>query len=772
LQVLKTFLLFALLATGWSTPPVQPQTGIPGLIRFDDQLQSASMKASAAGASVAAAEPIVWQNFFSEADLTWTLARGRVGYRNGDMMVKGEGSTPVILSPKDPAIDWNLYGAVEIRMSAQGGNEVKIRIGDFESKQKLGPPGQYQLYHFEVNVNAPKGSRPLGIMPTDSLSDPVAIHSIKLVPRRANFPQPAGREVIGKQDEYRNTVYVHSPSTLAYNVSVPKNAHVHFGMGITAKNSPIRFHVSVEGSSADLYSRTLSDLEDWQDGDVDLSAFAGRKIKLLFRTDSERDGAVALWANPLLTTGDPKPRPNVLIYLIDTLRADHSSAYGYKRETTPFLKKLGAAGVVFDDCQTQATWTKPSTASLMTSLYSFTHGIINDTDTIPNASATIAEQLRAAGYVTASAVANPFAGRMTGLQRGFDYMDEYQVVLRNRTEAADRGTDSAALNKVVFPWLERHRNEPFFLYAHATDPHAPYRPPPGFEEKFANPADTAEFNRDYAKLRTEREYGGGTVVSRAACSKAGIDPDRFIRRAIDRYDGEILHNDHSLELLVDKLKQLGVLDNTLIIVVSDHGEEFWDHGWTAHGHSLYQELTHGAFVMWNPKLLPLPRRVAQPVQLIDVMPTVLDLLGLKIPVMVEGQSLAPLLRGKPFQRRGPVMTSRFAHPGALPDGPVRENRTDTFAYVDAKWKLIYRDKAAKVGMNRVELYDRTRDRTEQKNVAAEHPHEVESLMNEVGKWIDAQNKVRVVLGHGGKSTLDQQTIDQLRSLGYLGGSAQ
>ena len=772
MQVLKTSLLFILLAVGWSAPPVQPQTGIPGLIRFDDQLQSASVKASTAGASVAAAEPIVWQNFFSEADLTWTLARGRVGYRNGDMMVKGEGSTPVILSPKDPAIDWNLYGAVEIRMSAQGGNEVKIRIGDFESKQKLGPPGQYQLYHFEVNVNAPKGSRPLGIMATDSLTAPVAIHSIKLVPKPANFPQPAGREVIGKRDEYRNTVYVHSPSTVAYNVSVPKNAHVHFGMGITAKNSPITFRVSVEGSSADLFSKTVSDLDDWQDGDVDLSGFAGRKLKLLFRTDSERAGAIALWANPLVTTGDPKPRPNVLIYLIDTLRADHSSAYGYKRDTTPFLKKLGAAGVVFDDCQTQATWTKPSTASLMTSLYSFTHGIINDTDTIPNASATIAEQLRGAGYVTASAVSNPFAGRMTGLQRGFDYMDEYQVVLRNRTEAADRGTDSAALNKVVFPWLERHRNEPFFLYAHATDPHAPYRPPAGFEEKFANPAETAEFNRDYAKLRTEREYGGGTVVSRASCAKAGIDPDRFIRRAIDRYDGEILHNDHSLELLVDKLKQLGVLDNTLIIVVSDHGEEFWDHGWTAHGHSLYQELTHGAFVMWNPKLLPAPRRVAQPVQLIDVMPTVLDLLGLKIPVMVEGQSLTPLLRGKPFERRGPVMSSRFAHPGALPDGPVRENRTDTFAFVDAKWKLIYRDKAAKIGMNRVELYDRVADRTEQKNVAAEHPHEVESMMNEVGKWIDAQNKVRVVLGHGGKSTLDQQTIDQLRSLGYLGGSSQ
>ena len=268
------------------------------------------------------------------------------------------------------------------------------------------------------------------------------------------------------------------------------------------------------------------------------------------------------------------------------------------------------------------------------------------------------------GYVTASIVSNPFVGRATGLDRGFDYMLEYPVVLRERTEAADASTDSAALNKVVFPWLERHHDEPFFLYAHATDPHAPYRPPPPFDAKFANPAENAAFDRSYSGFENSRQYGGGAVFNRESCVKAGLNPDKFIHEAIDRYDGEILHNDHSLELLVNKLKELRVLQNTLIIVVSDHGEEFWDHGWTAHGHSLYQELAHCVFVMWNPHLLPTPRRIDNPVQLIDVMPTVLDLMGVKIPRMVEGQSLVPLARGQTFRRRSPVMTSRFAHPGA------------------------------------------------------------------------------------------------------------
>jgi len=551
-------------------------------------------------------------------------------------------------------------------------------------------------------------------------------------------------------------------------VPIPKDARLHFGLGTTERNSPVTFRVVADGNNQ-LYSKTVTDADTWEDADVDLALYGGRNVKLAFTTSAEKPGVVGLWANPLLTTKVPKNRPNVLIYMIDTLRADHTSLYGYARDTTPFLKKLGAQGLVFEDCQAQATWTKPSTASLMTSLYSFTHGISLDSDTIPKGASTLAEQLRAAGYVTASVVSNPFAGRLTGLQRGFDYMSEWAVVQRRRTDAEDRATDSAALNKVVFPWLEQHRDEPFFLYAHATDPHAPYRPPAGFEEKFANPAETPEFNRNYVKLRDKAQYGGGTVISRALCAKSGVNPDGFIHRAIDRYDGEVLHNDWSLQQLVDKLKQIGVLDNTLIVVVSDHGEEFWEHGWTAHGHSLYQELTHGVFLMWNPKLIPTPRRVTEPVQLIDVMPTVLDLLGLKIPDVVQGQSLAAFAKGQPFQRRGPVMTSRYAHPHAKPNGFVPENRTDTVALLDAGWKLIYRDKAKEVGMNKVELYDRRTDRGEAKNVAGEHPQEVSRMMTEIGKWLDAEKQIKSFLGRGAKATMDQKTLEQLRSLGYIGG---
>lgn len=712
----------------------------------------------------------MWQNFFSTSDITWQLIRGRVGVRNGDLIVKGEGSTPVIFAPQQPTIDWTLYQTVEIRMSAQGGNEIKIKIGDFEAKQKLGPVGQYNVYRFDVHVDTPKSNRSLGIMPTDSLADLVAIHSIKLIPKPANFPKSVGRDALGKRDEYRNAIYVHSPSAVVFPLTAPVNAHLHLGMGITDKGSPVKFRVSVEGASGDIFSKTLDRADQWEDADVDLSRWSGHTIKLQLRTESSQAGDVALWANPLLTTPAKKTRPNILIYTIDTLRADHANLYGYARDTTPFLKKLGASGVVFEDCQAQATWTKSSIASLMTSLYSFTHGIISDADIIPRGASTLAEQLRAAGYVTGSIVSSPFVGRATGLERGFDYLLEYPVVSRQVNPQTDRATDSAALNRVVFPWLDRHHDEPLFLYAHAMDPHAPYEPPPPFEGMFANPQSTAAFNREYSSFRTNHEYGGGAVISPAICRKAGVDPDSFIRQAVDRYDGEILHNDHSLELLVGKLKQLGILDNTLIILLSDHGEEFWDHGWTAHGHTVYQELTHTLLLMWNPALLPTLRRVSEPVQLIDVMPTVLDLLGLKTPPVVEGQSLAPLARGQAFKRRGLVVSSRFA--AVHLEGLVPENAVDDFAIIDARWKFIYRNKAAKAGVKKVELYDRMADRSECCDVSAQHSHEVEEMISTLAQWIEAQNKVRSIVGHSGRSQLDQQTLEHLRSLGYLGGSSQ
>ncbi len=690
-----------------------------------------------------------------------------MGFQEGFLILKGQGATPVITAPEKPAIDWSRYESVLIRMGAERGSEVKIRIGEWEGKQKLGPPKDFQVYRFKLDWKTPGYNVPLSIMPSDNPNDITAIEYIELSPRKSEFVGAVGRQTVGKREEYRNVLFAHSPSSLIYEVPVSDKSTLHFGMGVAESGKPVEFEVRAGADEKVLFSKKLTDSETWVDAQVDLSKYAGQTLRLALKT-SGQEGAVGLWANPLLTSTAPKRRPNVLVYMIDTLRADHTSLYGYARDTTPFLKKLGSQGIVFDDSHVQSTWTKPSVASMMTSLYSVTHGIYRETDTIPKGAATLAEHLRGAGYVTASIVANPFAGRMTGLDRGFDYMTEFPAVQRHGAEA-HRATDSTAVNALALPWIEEHHDEPFFLYAHSTDPHAPYRPPAEFEAAFTNPKETPEFDQEYHEMWGIRRLGGA-VFSREESIKRGIDPNTYIRKAFERYDGEIANNDRNIELLIQKLESSGVLDNTLVFIVSDHGEEFMEHGWTGHGFSLYQEQTHGVFLMWNPERFGTPRRIAEPVQLIDLMPTILDLLNIPVQGVVQGQSLVPLAMGQPFERAG-IMTSRVPQVATSP-APIPENLTQTFAWLDPKWKLIYRDEAKQAGLNSIELYDRQTDPNDRQDVASQNPEVVKKLMAGVNDWIGGQEEVRAALGSLGTSTLDAATLERLRSLGYIGGGEE
>jgi arylsulfatase A-like enzyme len=148
---------------------------------------------------------------------------------------------------------------------------------------------------------------------------------------------------------------------------------------------------------------------------------------------------------------------------------------------------------------------------------------------------------------------------------------------------------------------------------------------------------------------------------------------------------------------------------------------------------------------------------------------VLDLVGIKLPAVVQGQSLSPFAKGLPFHRSGRVMTSRFAHPYSQHNEFIPENHIDSLAFLDADWKLIYRENGKSVGMNKVELYDRRVDRGDRSNVAPQHPLEVDRMMTGIGAWMDAQKQIRTALGRGAKAAFDKDTMDRLRSLGYLGG---
>jgi len=735
------------------------------IYRFDDHLErDAAVDAPAKVSSLEAAPPLEWD--FSEPVVTWLPVRGKMGFRpEGQLVVKGEGQSPLIMSPEEPVIDWTRYESLVLRMVVVGGNRIRLRFPQQVYEKSLAPPLQFQVYRFDLNFRGPSYKARLVIEPTDSPNQLAVIDYIKLIPRRTRFTRPAGVLMVGKQGEHRRAIYARAPSTITYEIPVPGDARLRFGLGV-AQDQPVTFRVRVDGEA--VFSASMADSAVWRDEEVDLSRYGGDRVRLAFEMEGP-EGAVGFWAAPLVTTPEPKSKPNIVLYMIDTLRADHTSLYGYPRKTTPVLERLGSEGVVFEDCQAHSTWTKPSVATLLTSLHTPAHGIDEFTDTIPRGAVTLAEALRRAGYVTASITGNPFSGRSSGLERGVDQLFEYPVVHRHarRVEGA---TDSAALNRLAFPWLERHLGEPFFLYLHSTDPHAPYAPPKMTEAEFADPAETPEFQRDYEKLKQMRAgYGGGAVFNRRQAEARGVDPDLWVRRAMDRYDGETLFNDRNIGLLIEKLEALGLLENTLIVVVSDHGEEFLEHGWTTHGHSLYEEVLRVVCLMWNPRLLPRGKRIPEPVGLVDIMPTILDLVGVEANGLMQGRSLLPLIRGEASWAGRPVMAARLPErTPPPPGGGIPENRTTTIAWVDADWKLIYRPDGESAGLPRIELYDRRADRAERHNLAGRRPDVVQRLVAEVQRWWQAQEQVRELLGPARQTTLDPAAIERLRSLGYIG----
>ena len=741
--------------------------------RFDDNFASkATVNAPPAAGVLRLGEPVTWD--FNDQTITWTAARGRIGFKPGQLVVQGQGSTPVLVSPANPAVDWSRYDSLVIRMMADGGGAIKIKLGEQEFKQTLGPPMQWHDYRFSLEFEQASFTRPLAIMPTDDVKATVAIDSIALVPRESPFNRPAGVANVGKREEYRNALFARAPSSIAYDAPVPPHAVLHFGAGVSSP-SPVTFRILIGSPAKEVFSVTVRDPQVWQDMVVDLSRHAAASQRIVFRTESASPDAVGFWANPLLLGKAPQTRPNVLLYVVCTLRPDHTSLYGYARDTTPFLKKLGASSVVFEDATGQAPWTKPSVASLMTSLHAYSHGLVNDTDTIPAGASTLAGQLRKAGYSTASIVANPFAGRTSGLQRGFDTIMEYPVVQRHRTDSVDRGTDSAAINRAILPWLDEHAAEPFFLYVQSTDPHAPYRPPPEFEAKFANPAETTLVDSLYAKLRDIRAYGGGATVTRDEMRSKGVDPEPYIKQVVDRYDAEIAHNDRQIELLLDRLKKLGVFDNSVVVIASDHGEEFWEHNQLFHGQSVYGELNQVPMVYRWPNSPDVNKGVMidQQVQNLDIMPTILELAGIQGPTNMQGRSLVSLLNGTGVAtwQEQPAITQTMVDTDP-PPGSASSNKVAKphIGIIDHGWKLVRKEVDPEAQQ---ELYEHPIDNLNLTNVIkSEGPaSRVKALAGTLETWKSRARAAQLASDETMTQQMSSEELRRLRALGYVGGGA-
>ncbi len=449
----------------------------------------------------------------------------------------------------------------------------------------------------------------------------------------------------------------------------------------------------------------------------------------------------ALWGDPVVVTPGRPQGKNLVVVLIDTLRADLLGVYGNREGLTPRLDGLAREAVRFEEMLAPSPWTLPSVSSLMTGLQPQTHGAgIRSGEFAPSGltggALTMAEVLRDAGFYNLGVYHNIYVNPAFGLQQGFD---EYTSIEERAGVLVDRAL--ADLRRVA-------PDRRFFLYLHLFDPHNPYEPPAGDCERVAR--------------RILPGYRG-----RLGC-KADRRPELPIPPPEDRrwhealYRAEVAYTDRQVGRFLDGLRDLGLDDDTVVAVVSDHGEEFWTRleaeramGYEPnadHGHTLYQELVH------VPALLRVPGRgpavVRGPAQLPDLFPTLLGLVGVQPPPS-QGTDLAPRLDGSPPTSRPNLLAGFILH--GAPRWSIRRG----------PWKLVVLEDPSRI----VELYDLARDPGETRNLAASRPDLVATLRAVGQRELAERRKARSRFVPGdealGATYLEWNHITKLRALGYL-----
>ena len=399
--------------------------------------------------------------------------------------------------------------------------------------------------------------------------------------------------------------------------------------------------------------------------------------------------ALILAISLVLGCGEGTRRPNVVLIGVDTLRRDHLGCYGYGRTTSPGIDDLAEGGVLFEHAVASSPWTLPSFATVFTSLYPSQHGAKGTISPMGKSFPTLASVLRDNGYTTGAIVNAPFLKDSYGVARGFDFYD----MASPEDRVADGTTDDA------LGWIDSNGKEPFLLFVHYFDPHLPYSPPAPYDTLFyPDYSGTIPNLYDPTSLPLIRDRGFKQLES--------LSPEDW-NHIESLYDGEIAFADALIGALLKGLDQRGLLENTLIVFTSDHGEEFFEHHGFEHGHTLYEELIKVPLVFSWPGTVPEDRRIARQVRLVDVMPTILDILDIPVPTEAEGVSLLSLMAGseKTPQARPAALPPEIAFSEALLYGQEQKCLS---AY---PWKLIYN-----LVTEEASLHNLAQDAAEHKNL--------------------------------------------------------
>lgn len=433
--------------------------------------------------------------------------------------------------------------------------------------------------------------------------------------------------------------------------------------------------------------------------------------------------------------------PNILLIVVDCLRADHLTCYGYHRNTSPEMDQLAQEGLLFQHAYSSASWTKPSVASLFTSLYPNRHGVTALPDLLPGASLTLAEILKNEGYHTYCFIGgNSFLRKAFNFHQGFDVFENGQYKELSAEVLTDRFL--AALAK-----LQPSPRERFFAYLHFMDVHLPYHKNK-YNLLFAEPGEKGELYPfepgDINKTRLRQKTASNQLSPR----------DK--KHLVSLYDGQVRFVDHYIGKIVSRLKETHLLEHTLVVITSDHGEEFWEHHNVEHGHTLYEELIHVPLIMAGNRL-PCSR-INLRNSLIDVLPTILEQAGIR--------SGASPLQGTDLLKQ-PEHREKRAHIFSM--GTLYG--AEKYCCIDSSnWKLIVNttDKTGKGQLtgyknsSGLELYHLDADSLEKDNRIDSQPERLTRLKHQLEQLAGAASVFK-----RRKRAMDKETKDRLKSLGYL-----
>jgi len=595
----------------------------------------------------------------------------------------------------------------------------------------------------------------------------VEILSVSVIPKEAKYAGArAGVDTEIRGIAYRRALFVHAPGSITYRLRVPHGGRLDVGLGVLHDSPAVTFRVTAKtgrGAREILFEEEFADKTGWGQRSIDLSGLAGKTAELALEAECEQAGAVALWAAPTLSGACSGSRPNVILYIIDGAAADQMSVYGYNRRTTPRLERLAASGAVFEHAYSNSSWTKISVPSFMTSIHSSVLGPYqNASDRIPRQAVTMAEHMHGAGYQTAVFVSNPHCGTMSGLERGVDVLREAGVEPNSKS--------SEVLQGDFWKWRREYPGEPYWAHIQATDVHIPWTQSAPFAGLFVDPG----FQKTYEEWLKKIGETEGRLNERFG--KAGIDPARFAYLARGLYDETMAHQDDQIGRFIERLKAEGEWDHTLFIVAADHGSygaglmpvdpmpAEW--GQT----NLAACVTHIPLIMsWPGKIKP-GQRFIQPVSLIDLLPTILELAGFPEPDLKQGQSFAPLLLGQVGWEQRPVILDEFS---VRPDTGSLYGTIDV---IDGRWgaslkvgKAPWEDKEKPEYLRPAPLllYDLWNDPQCLRSLHEGRPELVRRYVEFLENRLQEHRALAKKFTRAGAAPLNPEQIETLRTLGYV-----